>query len=106
MQAAEEAGASGQAAGAAGGSGQAAGAASGSGQAARAAGGSGQAAETAACIEYSAGRKGQVVSAMIGALAYNNYPVAVDLTDGEVHHILQLRGAQLYTWTNLTPSQV
>ena len=30
----------------------------------------------------------------------------MDLTDGVVHNVLELRGLQLYEWLDLTPQQV
>lgn len=57
-------------------------------------------------VSLTAGWKGQAVAALIGACAHNVFPVAMDLTDGEVHHLLQLKGDGLYEWTDLTPQQV
>ncbi len=50
--------------------------------------------------------KGQAVAAFLGACAYNVFPLIMDLTDGEVHHLLQLQGTELFEWTNLKPQQV
>ncbi len=50
-------------------------------------------------------RKGQSVVALLAACALNSYPVLFDLTDGVVHHVLQLTGTSLVSWTNLTPQQ-
>jgi hypothetical protein len=57
-------------------------------------------------VRYSAKCKGQTVAAIIGAYAHNSFPFLLDLTDGEVHHILQLQGSELVAWTGLTPTQV
>ena len=35
----------------------------------------------------------------------NSFPVLLDLTDGVVHHLLQLAGTSLTAWTQLTPQQ-
>mmetsp|Transcript_20397 Transcript_20397/g.51679 ORF Transcript_20397/g.51679 Transcript_20397/m.51679 type:complete len:208 (-) Transcript_20397:110-733(-) len=56
-------------------------------------------------VRYSAKCKGQTVAAIIGAYAHNSFPFLLDLTDGEVHHILQLQGSELVAWTGLTPTQ-
>jgi hypothetical protein len=42
---------------------------------------------------------------MLGAYAYNNFPLMIDLTDGVVHHLLQVRGTDLYMWTDLSARQ-
>jgi hypothetical protein len=55
---------------------------------------------------FAAAWKGQAVTAFIGACAYNAFPLIMDLTDGEVHHLLQLKGTELLEWTNLEPQQV
>jgi len=54
---------------------------------------------------FAAGCKGQAVTAFIGACAYNVFPLIMDLTDGEVHHLLHLKGVELFEWTNLKPQQ-
>ena len=51
-------------------------------------------------------RKGQTVTSIIGACAYTSFPLIMDLTDGVVHNVLELRGLQLYEWLDLTPQQV
>lgn len=65
-----------------------------------------QVANPTADVSYSAGWKGQTVTAMMGAYAYSSFPFIMDLTDGAVHHLLHLRGRELYYWTSLTPQQV
>ena len=43
--------------------------------------------------------------ATLGAYAYNAWPLLVDLTDGEVHHLIMIRNDELICWDNLTPQQ-
>lgn len=50
-------------------------------------------------------RKGQSIVALLAACAINSYPVLLDLTDGLTHHLLQLTGTRLVSWTDLTPEQ-
>ena len=50
-------------------------------------------------------QKGQSVIATIGAYAYNAWPLLMDLTDGEVHHLIMIRNDELIYWDNLTPQQ-
>ena len=50
-------------------------------------------------------RKGQSIIALLAACAINSYPVLFDLTDGHTHHLLQLTGTRLVSWTDLTPQQ-
>ena len=54
---------------------------------------------------FSGKRKGQAVMALLAAHALNNYPVLLDLTDGVVHHLLQLTGTSLIAWEDLTRQQ-
>eukprot|EP00898_Chlorokybus_atmophyticus_P007920 jgi/Chlat1/8129/Chrsp75S07561 len=49
--------------------------------------------------------KGQALISMLGAYAANTYPLMLDITDGVVHHLLQMRGDELLEWFNLTPQQ-
>ena len=42
---------------------------------------------------------------MLGAYAHNDFPLIIDLTDGVVHHLLQVRGTELYMWTDLSARQ-
>lgn len=56
-------------------------------------------------IKFRQGPKGQSISAMLGAYAYNEFPLMVDLTDGVVHHLLQMRGSDLFVWSDLSPTQ-
>ncbi len=49
--------------------------------------------------------RAQTIMAMLGAYAYNEYPVIVDLTDGVAHNLLQIHGDDLYVWENLSPQQ-
>ena len=48
--------------------------------------------------------RAQSVTALLGA-SYNNYPLMIDLTDGVTHHRLQIRGDEVYVWTDLTAAQ-
>jgi hypothetical protein len=41
----------------------------------------------------------------LAAYAYNHYPLLLDLTDGTVHHILEITGRSLFMWNDLTPTQ-
>ena len=50
-------------------------------------------------------RKGQSIVALLAACAINSFPVLFDLTDGLTHHLLQLTGTCLVSWTDLTPQQ-
>ena len=50
-------------------------------------------------------RKGQSIVALLAACAINSFPVLFDLTDGLTHHLLQLTGTRLVSWTDLTPQQ-
>ena len=54
---------------------------------------------------YSGSEKGQSVIAVLGAYAYNAWPLLLDLTDGEVHHLIMIRNDELICWDNLTPQQ-
>lgn len=54
---------------------------------------------------YSGSEKGQSVIATLGAYAYNAWPLLLDLTDGEVHHLIMIRNDELIYWDNLTPQQ-
>jgi hypothetical protein len=56
-------------------------------------------------MSYSGANKGQSVAIALGALATASWPMFVDLTDGEVHHLLALRGDELIVWQGLTPTQ-
>jgi hypothetical protein len=56
-------------------------------------------------VSYSGGNKGQSIAIALGALATASWPMFVDLTDGEVHHLLALRGDRLVVWKGLTPTQ-
>ncbi len=49
--------------------------------------------------------RGQCISSCLGAYAYNRFPLLLDLTDGNVHHMLQVRGMTLVRWDNLTPQE-
>ncbi len=42
---------------------------------------------------------------MLGAYAYNDFPLMIDLTDGVAHHLLQVRSTDLYVWTGLSARQ-
>ena len=55
-------------------------------------------------VAFSANR-GQCIISCLGAYAYNRFPLLLDLTDGEVHHLLQVRGNTLVIWENITPQQ-
>ncbi len=54
---------------------------------------------------YSGTEKGQSVIATLGAYAYNAWPLLLDLTDGQVHHLIMIRNDELIYWDNLTPQQ-
>ena len=56
-------------------------------------------------MTYSGGGKGQSVIATLGAYAYNAWPLLLDLTDGEVHHLIMIRNDELMYWDRLTPQQ-
>lgn len=49
--------------------------------------------------------RGQCVSSCLGAYAYNRFPLLLDLTDGEVHHMLRVHGNELIVWECLMPQQ-
>ena len=49
--------------------------------------------------------RGQSIAALLGATAYCMCPVMLDLTDGQIHHLLQIHDMELYVWKNLTPTQ-
>ena len=54
---------------------------------------------------YSGSEKGQSVIALLGAYPNNAWPLLLDLTDGEVHHLIMIRNDELICWDNLTPQQ-
>ncbi|DBA73547.1 TPA: hypothetical protein ACH3X2_009792 [Trebouxia sp. C0005] len=60
---------------------------------------------TAGPLTFSGSGKGQSVIATLGAYAYNAWPLLLDLTDGEVHHLIMIRDDELIYWDNLTPQQ-
>ena len=43
--------------------------------------------------------------ATLGAYAYNAWPLLLDLTDGEVHHLIMIRNDELIYWDNLSPRE-
>lgn len=49
--------------------------------------------------------RGQTVTSCVGAYAFNRAPLLLDLTDGDVHHVLQLHDIELTVWESLTPQQ-
>lgn len=55
-------------------------------------------------MQYS-DHKGQGITIMLGAYAFNNYPLMMDLTDGVVHHLLHIRGIEVFVWKNLSATQ-
>ncbi|KAL3139347.1 hypothetical protein ABBQ38_003682 [Trebouxia sp. C0009 RCD-2024] len=59
----------------------------------------------AGALTYSGGYKGLSIMATLGAYAYNAWPFLLDLTDGEVHHLMLIRNNQLIHWDDLTPQQ-
>ena len=61
--------------------------------------------DTAEALTYSGSAKGQSVIATLGAYAYNAWPLLLDLTDGEVHHLIMIRNDELIYWDDLTPQQ-
>lgn len=46
-------------------------------------------------LTYSKSEKGQSVIATLGAYAYNAWPLLLDFTDGEVHHLIMIRNDEL-----------
>ncbi|DBA95138.1 TPA: hypothetical protein ACH3X1_015692 [Trebouxia sp. C0004] len=56
-------------------------------------------------LTYSGIEKGQSVIATLGAYAYNAWPLLLDLTDGQVHHLIMIHTDELIYWDNLTPQQ-
>ena len=46
--------------------------------------------------------KGQTIGITLGALASCNWPVLIDLTDGDKHHLLTIKGKTLIIWENLS----
>ncbi|DBA76362.1 TPA: hypothetical protein ACH3X1_010072 [Trebouxia sp. C0004] len=60
---------------------------------------------SAGALTDSGGEKGQSVIATLGAYAYNAWPLLLDLTDGQVHHLIMIRNDELIFWDNLTPQQ-
>ena len=56
-------------------------------------------------LPFSKGRA-QAIAAILAAHAYAMMPLDLDLTDGEVHHILLLRGDELVVYENSSPTQV
>ena len=59
----------------------------------------------AGALTYSGGYKGHSIMSTLGAYAYNAWPFLLDLTDGEVHHLMMIRNNQLIHWDDLTPEQ-
>ncbi|KAK9866083.1 hypothetical protein WJX84_003349 [Apatococcus fuscideae] len=49
--------------------------------------------------------RGQSVTSCVGAYAFNRAPLLLDLTDGNVHHLLQIHDEELVVWESLTPQQ-
>lgn len=49
--------------------------------------------------------RGQMLSTMLGVYAYCVCPVMLDLTDGHVHHLMQIHGTEVCIWADLTPTQ-
>ena len=54
---------------------------------------------------YTGRGRGQSFIATLGAYAYNAWPLLLDLTDGEVHHLVMIRDDEFICWDNLTPQQ-
>lgn len=46
--------------------------------------------------------KGQSIGITLGALASCNWPVLIDLTDGDKHHLLTIKGKTLIIWESLS----
>ncbi|DBA90686.1 TPA: hypothetical protein ACH3X1_003903 [Trebouxia sp. C0004] len=60
---------------------------------------------SAGALTYRGREKGRSIIASLGAYAYNAWPLLLDLTDGEVHHLIMIRNDELTYWDNLTPQQ-
>jgi len=56
-------------------------------------------------VAFTAGRKGQSIAITLGTLATCRWPVLIDLTDGTVHHLLQMKGKRLMVWKGLSATQ-
>ena len=64
-------------------------------------------AEVAAPRQYSFKEgRGQVVCCLLAAHAMCQLPLDLDLTDGQQHHLLRLRGDLLLVYEGCTPTQV
>ena len=50
--------------------------------------------------------RAQVICAVLAGAALCQTPLVMDLTDGEVHHLLRLEGQELVVYRDCTPKQV
>lgn len=50
--------------------------------------------------------RAQVICAVLAGAALCQTPLLMDLTDGEVHHLLRLQGQELVVFQDCTPKQV
>ena len=49
--------------------------------------------------------EGQSIMTILGAYAHSHFPLLLDLTNGDTHHILMIRDDELLIWEGLTPQQ-
>jgi hypothetical protein len=56
-------------------------------------------------VQFAGAAKGQSIAIVLGAMATCSWPVLVDLTDGQYHHLLTLKGNDLMVWQNLPPTK-
>lgn len=56
-------------------------------------------------IKYAGQEKGQSIAIVLGTMATCSWPVLVDLTDGQRHHLLALKGDELLVWQDLKPTE-
>ena len=54
---------------------------------------------------YAGKEKGQSIAIVLGTMATCSWPVLIDLTDGQRHHLLAMRGNKLIVWQDLSPSE-
>ena len=56
-------------------------------------------------VTFAADSKGQSIAIALGTLACCRWPLLIDLTDGFVHHLLQLKGKKLLLWEGLSATE-
>lgn len=56
-------------------------------------------------VKYAGQEKGQSIAIVLGTMATCSWPVLVDLTDGQGHHLLALTGNELMVWQDLSPTE-